>query len=238
MGFGLTFIGYFIAYVVSWAFPPVKLAGYALMIWGCFKLSEYNTGFRNCTLPLGFLSLAGVYSLLGYVYDVLGIASTLFEAKALSIVSNIGEALDVSFHACLLIAVCSIAKETELPKMAYKSMRNLLVVIVAELAYFVALFIPAGKAASVVSYIAVILRLLWVMLNVVLLANCYKMICPEGEEDMPVKESSNPIIRKMDAVIIEREENAKQAAIDLVRRRREKKDDKPIEHKKRKRKKK
>jgi hypothetical protein len=53
---------------------------------------------------------------------------------------------------------------------------------------------------------------------------------------MPVVESKNPIIRKMDAVIAKREENASQAAVDLVRRRREKKNDKPIVHKKRKRK--
>lgn len=234
MGFGLTFIGYFIAYVVSWAFPPVKLAGYALMLWGCVRLSEYNTRFRNCTLPLGFLGLSGLYSLIGYVYNALGVSSTLFGDKILSIVTNVSEAVDVSFHVCLLIAVCSIAKETELSKMAYKSMRNLLVVVVAELVYFVALFIPAGKAASVVYYIAVLLRLIWVILNTALLANCYKMICPEGEEDMPVKGSSIPIIRKMDAVINKREEEAKQAAEDLVRRRRERNSSKNNKNKKKK----
>lgn len=221
MGFGLTFIGYFIAYVVSMVFPFAKIVGYAFMIWGCIKLSEYNTRFRHCLLPLGFLGLAGLYSLVGYAYEAFGLTSVLFAAKTLSIVSNLIEALDVSFHACLLIAVCSIAKETELPKMAYKAMRNLLVVIVAELAYFVALFIPAGKVASIASYIVVLLRILWVALNTVLLANCYKMICPEGEEDMPVKESSITIIRKMDEVINKREDEAKQAAENLVRRRRE-----------------
>lgn len=236
MGFGLTFIGYFIAYFVSWVFTPAKLFGYVLIMWGCTKLSEYNTRFRTCMLPLGFLSLSGLYSLLGYLYNVFGVSSTLFGGSALSIVSNVSEAVDVSFHACFLIAVCSIAKETELPKIAYNSMRNLIVVVAAELVYFVTLFMPEGKAGGIVSYVAVLLRLLWTVLNTVLLANCYKMICPEGEEDMPVIESKNPIIRKMDAVIAKREENAKQAAEDLVRRRREKKNDKPIIHKKRKKK--
>lgn len=236
MGFGLTFIGYFIAYFVSWVFAPVKLLGYALITWGSIKLSEYNTRFRMCTLPLGFLCVSGVYSLLGYFYNLFGIQSTLFGTGVLNVVSNVSEAIDVSFHACLLIAVCSIAKETELPKMAYNSMRNLIVVIASELVYFVSLFMPEGQAGGIVSYVAVVLRLLWTILNTVLLANCYKMICPEGEEDMPVVESKNPIIRKMDAVISKREENARQAAVDLVRRRREKKYDKPIVHKKRKRK--
>lgn len=225
MGFGLTFVGYFIAYLVSMAFPPVKLLGYALMIWGCVKLSEYNTRFRNAVLPLGFLSLMGVYSLMETIYGTLGITSTFFEAGAVNIAANINEAIDVAFHACLLIAVCSIAKETGLDKMAYKSMRNLLIVFASEIAYFVAILLPVENVASVVSYIAVVLRIIWIVLNVVLMANCYKMICPEGDEDMPVRESNIEVIRKMDAVINKREEAAKQAAVDLVSRRRENKND-------------
>ena len=119
----------------------------------------------------------------------------------------------------------------------YNSMRHLIIVIASELVYFVTLFLPGGEAASVVSYVAVVLKLLWTILNTLLLANCYKMICPEGEEDMPAVESKNPIIRKMDAVIAKREENARQAAIDLVSRRRNRENEKPIVHKKRKKKK-
>lgn len=237
MGFGLTFIGYFIAYFAAWVFSPAKLIGCAIIMWGCIKLSEYNTRFQTCMLPLGLLCVSGVYSTLGYLYDLLGIQSTLFGGSILNVVSNITEAVDVSFHACLLIAVCSISKETELPKMAYNSMRNLIVVIASELLYFVTLFLPEGEASSVVSYVAVVLKLLWTILNTLLLANCYKQICPEGEEDMPEVEIKNPIIKKMDAVIAKREENAKQAAIDLVSRRRNKENDKPIVHKKRKKKK-
>ena len=236
MGFGLTLIGYFIAYFVSWVFAPAKLIGYAVIMWGCVKLSEYNTRFRTCTLPLGFLCLSGLYSLLGYLYGLLSVASTLFEGSTLNIVSNVSEAIDVSFHTCFLIAVCSIAKETELPKMAYNSMRNLVIVIASELVYFVTLFMPEGKVGGIVSYVAVILRLLWTLLNIVLLANCYKMICPEGEEDMPVVESKNPVIRKMDTVISKREENARHAAEDLVRRRERNADKPEIKHKKRKKK--
>ena len=224
MGFGLTFIGYFIAYLVSMAFPSVKLIGYALMIWGCVRLSEYNTRFRNAILPLGFLSLAGVYSVMGAIYGALGVTSVFFEARALSVAAYISEAIDVAFHVCLLIAIVGIAKETELPKTAYKAMRNLLIVVAGEIASVTALLLPIAKAASVASYIAVLLRIVWSVLNVVLLANCYKMICPEGDEDMPARESNIAIIRKMDAVIDKREEEAKQAAAGLVHRHREKKE--------------
>ena len=214
MGFGFTFVGYFIAYLVSMAFPPVKLLGYALLIWGCIKLSEYNTRFRNAVLPLGFLSLMGVYSLMETIYGALGISSTFFEANAVNIAANISEAIDVAFHACLLIAVCSIAKETGLDKMAYKSMRNLLIVIASEVAYFVAILLPIENVASVVSYIAVLLRIIWIVLNVVLMANCYKMICPEGDESMPRRESKIPFVNKF-AEALEKRENE---AIERTRR--------------------
>lgn len=232
MGFGLTLIGYFIAYVVSMAFPPAKLLGYALLMWGCVKLSEYNTKFKNCYWPLCLLGLVGIYSTMGYIYDLFNVTSVFFEGRALDIATNLGEAVDVAFHACILTAVCSIAKETELPKMAFASMRNLLILIVSEVAYFAALLIPVESVASVVSYVSVVLHILWVALNVLLLANCYKMICPEGDEEMPVRESNIAIIQKMDAVINKREDEAKKAAEDLVRRRRERRMNKTNKSKK------
>ena len=49
------------------------------------------------------------------------------------------------------------------------------------------------------------------------------MICPEGDEDMPVKESKIGLIRKMDAVINKREENAMQAGRDIMQKHNERK---------------
>ena len=233
MGFGLLFLGYFVAYLVSFAFP-VKIFGYALMIFGCEKLSEYNTKFKLCNLPLGFLSLAGLYSLVYKVYEWLSIESFLTSDGVYKAVSSVGEAFEIAYHACLLIAICAIAKETELHKMAYKAMRNLLIIIAGEIAYFVAILLPAGSASNVAGYISAVLRLVWIALDLWLIANCYRLICPEGEEDMPKKESKLSIIRKMDAVINKREEEAMETAHKLTEKRKNKTKAKKIQHKKRK----
>ncbi len=222
MGFGLLFLGYFIAYFMSLALP-LKIVGCLLMIWAVMKLSEYNERFRLCIAPLGILCAISVYAVICFISKSFEISSVICADEVYKVVSNLGEVVDIAYHTCLLTAVCSIAKETELPKPAFNSMRNLLIVWVGGVLYFVAMFMPVGNAAKVVGYIATVIRLLWIVLDCALIANCYRLICPEGEEDMPVKESKIGIIRKMDAVINKREENAMQAGREFVEKRSERK---------------
>ena len=222
MGFGLLFLGYFIAYFMSLALP-LKIVGCLLMIWAVMKLSEYNQRFRLCLAPLGILCVFSVYAIICFVSKSLQLQSVICSDSVYKVVSNLGEVVDIAYHTCLLTAVCAIAKETELPKIAFCSMRNLLIVCVGGVLYYVNLFIPVGDIIKPIGFISAVIRLLWIVLNCILIANCYRLICPEGDEDMPVKESKIGIIRKMDAVINKREENAMQAGRDLSEKRVERK---------------
>ena len=222
MGFGLLFLGYFIAYFMSLALP-LKIVGCLLMIWAVMKLSEYNQRFRLCLAPLGILCVFSVYAIICFVSKSLQLQSVICSDSVYKVVSNLGEVVDIAYHTCLLTAVCAIAKETELPKIAFCSMRNLLIVCVGGVLYYVNLFIPVGDIIKPIGFISAVIRLLWKVLNCILIANCYRLICPEGDEDMPVKESKIGIIRKMDAVINKREENAMQAGRDLSEKRVERK---------------
>ena len=222
MGFGLLFIGYFIAYFMSLALP-LKIVGCLLMIWAVMKLSEYSERFKLCIAPLGILCAISVYAVICFITKSLNVPSVICSDSVYNVVSNLSEVVDIAYHTCLLTAICAIAKETELPKLAFSSMRNLLIVLIGGIMYFVALFIPEGSAAQIIGYIATVIRLLWIVLDCVLVANCYRLICPEGEEDMPVKESKIAIIRKMDAVINKREENAMQAGRDFMQKRADRK---------------
>ncbi len=222
MGFGLLFLGYFIAYFMSLALP-LKIVGCLLMIWAVMKLSEYNQRFRLCLAPLGILCVFSVYAIICFVSKSLQLQSVICSDSVYKVVSNLGEVVDIAYHTCLLTAVCAIAKETELPKIAFCSMRNLLIVCVGGVLYYVNLFIPVGDIIKPIGFISAVIRLLWIVLNCILIANCYRLICPEGDEDMPVKESKIGIIRKMDAVINKREENAMQAGRELSEKRVERK---------------
>ncbi len=202
MGFGLLFIGYLVGYLFSLALSPLKLVGCIVMLVAVKKLSEYNTRFKLCYAPLGILCLFGAYSILQFI----------LERSVIGILSMLEVAVDAAFYTCLLTAVCAIAKETELPKYAYKAMRNLYIALLYVIARFAVLLIPEGTAANVMGNMVVIAELLIVVLNLLLFANCYRLICSEDEVDMPIKESKIPLIRKMDAVMNKREEEAMQAA--------------------------
>ena len=225
MGFGLLFLGYFVSYAMT-LILPVGIVGYVMMFLATRKLSEYNSRFQLCGLPLAGLTAVSVYELGYTVCDHLSLSPEIFSAEVSKIVFGVREGIAVAFHTCLLIAICSIAKSTELDKLAFKSMRNLVVVFVGEIAYFVALLMPSGEAASVVGYVGTLLRLAFVVLNLLLIANCYRLICAEGDEEMSAKESRFEIINKMNAVINKREEEAMQAATELSQKRAQKKKEK------------
>ena len=236
MGFGILFFGYFISYLASQLFH-IEIIGYIIMAIALTKLADYNTKFNLCFLPLGLMGVISVYILANNIMDYIQLEAllsneispwTYFWEKQDNIFLDIAYALrkilDAVFHSCLLTAICSISKETDLPKIARGSMRNLLLIFAETVLYIVACVLPPlWKATVLIGNTSTLLTVLSAILNVWLIANCYRLICDEADRDMPAKESKNPIIRKMNAVIDKREENAKDAAQKLVQARRDRK---------------
>ena len=207
MGFGLLFVGYFVTYVMSYVFIP-KLLGCVLMLAGVIKLSEYELRFKRCIPVLGAMGVSSAYMLLRNIFEYFSIESSLFSEVSLNVVSTIDEALTVLFHILLLIAITAIAKSTEIEKICFKAMRNLLIIGVAEVAYFIVLLVPASETKQVIFWIALCLRLIWIVLDLMLLASCYRMICDENDVDMPDKEINVPIIKQMEDIMRRRDKNA------------------------------
>lgn len=241
MGFGLLFLGYITVYLLSYAMVP-RLIGYGLMIWGVIKLSDYNTKFKRCLWALYPLCVVGAYMLAAQIGRMASLTVGFLSGTVYNVVGCLEEALSMVLHYFLLLAICSIAKETNLPKVAYRSMRNLFLVGAAEVVYFVTIGIfsvsPDNQAGKVLLYCSFILRFLFVALNLILLVSCYRMICEEGDEDMQkVKEPKIPIFRKMEEVINRREQNAYDSARSFSEKRRQKKQKKAEEQKQKGRKK-
>lgn len=209
MGFGLLFVGYFVSYVMSYVFIP-KLLGCLIMLAGVIKLSEYEIGFKKCVPVLGAMSVASAYMLVRSALEYFGVNSAVFGELAVNIVSTAEELLGFLFHIVLLMAINKIAKDTGVNKLCFRAMRNLVIIAVAEIAYVTLSFIPksAESVTQVIFWIALCLRLIWIVLDLVLLASCYRMICDEGDADMPDKEVNVPIIKQMESVMRKRDKNA------------------------------
>lgn len=225
MGFGLLFVGYFVTYVMSYVFIP-KLLGCIIMLAGIIKLSEYELKFKRCIPVLGAMSVSSAYMLLKNIFEYLRIESQLFNDGILNVVSTVDEGLTVLFHIFLLIAITSIAKSTGIDKLCFKSMRNLLIVGVAEVTYFAVLIFQDINIKQVLFWIALCLRLIWIVLDLLLLASCYRMICDEGDADMPDKEINIPIIKEMENIMRRRDKNAFDSGMNIREKRREKKESK------------
>lgn len=207
MGFGLLFVGYFVTYVMSYVFIP-KLLGCIIMLAGILKLSEYELRFKRCIPAVVAMSVSSAYMFLRNVFEYYRIESSLLNEGILNVVSTVDEAFTVLFHVLLLIAITAIAKNIGIDKICFKAMRNLLIICVAEVVYFVVLMVPASDMKQILFWIALCLRGLWIILDLMLLASCYRMICDESDADMPDKEINVPVIKQMEDIMRRRDKNA------------------------------
>ena len=212
MGFGLMFVGYFFVYVMSYVFIP-KLLGYLIMLVASVKLSAYELKFKPCVPILGFMSVISAYALTENILDHFGVVPPMFGEGILNVVSTAEEILTIAFHAFLMLAINSIARSTGLDKLCFRAMRNLLLIGIAEMTYLIVLLLPKNNFVQYVFFAAVILRFIWIVLDLLLLVSCYRMICEEGDESMPDKEIKIPIIKQMEAIMRRRDKNAFDSAL-------------------------
>ena len=218
MGFGLMFVGYFFTYLISLVLVP-KILGYAIMTWATVKLSAFDVKFKRCISVLCGLLIVSAYILAGDILKYFNIEIALFNSMVTSIVSVVEEALVVTFHILLMLAIGNIAKDTGLEKIRFRAMRNLLILCVAEAIYTVLAFLPKNTVIQNVFTVAIILRFVWIFLDLILLASCYRLICEAGDEDMPEREINIPIIKQMEDIMRRRDKNAFDSGRSLAEKR-------------------
>ena len=223
MGFGLMFVGYFFTYIISLVLVP-KILGYVLMMCATVKLSAFDIKFKRCIPVLGGLFLISSYTLLGDILGWLNIGSSLFNNSVLNVVSVAEEVLVVAFHIFLMFAIGSIAIDTGLEKIRFRAIRNLLLICVAEVLYVVVALLPVSDIFQAATFVVVMLRFIWIVLDLILLASCYRMICEAGDEDMPEKDVSIPVIKQMETIMRKRDKNAFDSGKKWTEKRREKKE--------------
>lgn len=234
MGFGLLFIGYFTAYIMSlnrWG-VLFRIFGYILASFGIIKLSQYNRNFiysLYASLSLAlincFTALSGVSA---YLYDNLVISSNPFGDTFLSVIASIEMVMILVFHVLLLFAVRAIAKETEADKIVVASMRNLFFIGAYFVLYFVQ-YLPFGFIDSYKRNMGMpifVLYLVCLVFNLILLFSCYSGICDENDVEMERKPSRFEFVNKYREELDARQEKAKREADEYRRQRKEQKNKK------------
>lgn len=230
MGFGILFFGYFIANLMSLNSYGALFTflGYLLMGRAFLQLAEYEKKFLYAlyaSLPLGLIALYRIVGLCSELFlwnlpifgEVAGRVTTLLEFVAFLV-----------FHVFLVYAIRRQATAVELPALSKAAVRNLIVVSVYALAVTVG-HLPFGFVDDwynrYFSFPIVLLQLISYLLMLVLIARCYMWICPEGDEEMPLKKSRFALVNKIREETAKREQQAadstKEYAEEKLRKRKE-----------------
>lgn len=206
MGFGLLFIGYM--FTLDYSLQKVvfdllpDVLGYLIMFSAMCKLAPYNKGFGYAkVLLLPLIALGGVTA----AFEVAGVIGYTPGSIIVDIVktcSMLSKFFMFAYTVALTMGIRDIARETDLPKVVFRAIRNMAMSSLYYVAYIAFDFMPiSGAKAQMVNAIIYSFGVIVILLNLLLIFSCYMRICLEGDEDMPAKPSRFAIINRMNAKI-------------------------------------
>ena len=194
MGFGLLFIGYFVA---SLGFVSVlRLAGYMLTAYSAKKLKQYNTAFGFFEIASGVMLVA---SFVSTVIDLLGLimGEGVVGDTLISIIKNAEVILSCAYNIVMLLSIRQIALETEERKISLGAVRNGVFVVIYAVVYMISRL--PFEFTKYLSLPLILVQFLWILLNILLIFSCYAKICDEGDVNMERKPSRFAFVNEMRA---------------------------------------
>ena len=227
MGFGVLFFGYLLNLSIFKQFTDVIC--FLIILYALIMLSRFNSGFRRAMywcIPL--IIAAGVY----FVYELcvmLGVIGYVSIPERTATVATSYYAvfsglLKIVFTSYLLLGIQEIGKETGVPVIELKAARNRFLTFVYYIPYiFTELEYPWGSVMEKVALYAFvpvfIFGIVYHIMNLALIHNCYVWICLEGEDNMERKRSRFSFVNRL----AEKEDKLQER---LVERKREQRDGK------------
>ena len=201
MGFGLLFIGYFMAAFMSMS--PIggyliRVFGYSIVLYAAYKLKKYNKDFKY--LCVGSIVMIGVSMLIAIsgIFD--GITgTTLLGANAKNIIGHAERVGYLLFTASMCVPIRSIADETEVNKISMSAVRNLTFTAIYFILYLIA-YIPLPFLKDYGKYFGTpvfILYIVIIFMNLHMIFSCYAKICDESDVDMKQKPSRFAIVNRL-----------------------------------------
>ena len=184
MGFGILMIGYFFANVMSLysTLSLAMLAGYPLMIWGLRRLAPYHARLRYtyyaAYAALPFAVYFSVFSIMQWCHADWG-----FFAVTHTAVEWCYFAFTLALHFLLLYGLAGLAGELGLVSVQSAAWRNVIMMALYAVIDLVSrLPIPWITAnAGYFTAPVLLLKILFLLLNMWLLFQCYRKIAPEEE---------------------------------------------------------
>ena len=194
MGFGILFLGYLIAFLLylnPYA-AVTRLIGYCVIFAALTKLRRHNRWFAfSQTAAIPLIVLALVDSVIDITTRIMGEGTPAAMTAATGGIETAMTLLLLVFHVCLLMAVYTIAQDTDLPSLAAAARRNIVLIAAYAVLHGIwSLPVKLGDSYTVtLSLMVFVLQLIWTVADLILIFRCYMWICLEGDEDMAQKPS-------------------------------------------------
>lgn len=227
MGFGILFIGYFIATLMGFGYAPIRLIGYGIVWVSSFKLKRYNTNFVflsiGASIMIAVSALLTALSVTDFLYTEMLISGKIFPQGFSASMAHIERICYLVFSAALLYPIRSIAIETEVEKISFGAVRNFVFSLVYFVLYGIA-YLPFSFAQDYKKYFSVpvfLMDIAIIVLNLVLIFTSYAKICDESDVDMAQKPSRFAFVNRYRAENERRREEAAQRALEKQRERAE-----------------
>ena len=196
MGFGILLCGF----ALSMSNYPgyTDCIAFFIIFYAMLKLDEFNIFFRLSKYISFVCTVLGMAGIMLYAGEFIGLVD---ETNVyVDLYDNISEALKVVFGIFMLLGTVRISIETDLPKTArfgaWCICIDILWGVLFAISFFFAPILPFRMLMRLVYMLAVLYHIF----------SCYRMICLEGDEDMPEKPSRFEFVNRIRARLAEKAE--------------------------------
>lgn len=202
MGFGLLFIGYFIAFLMSmhaygWA---TQIIGFYIILRALMKLSEYKHSVTRCLIPLTVMTLCQVFSAVhsfGFFDAMTGnLFTALRHLQIENFINTVSLTFVMIFHFLLLHSIKELAMDVEDTAISRLATRNNYIVGTYFLLDMIVILLPDSNFTKVLFLITVLASIIYPIFILHLLYRCYAGICAPEDKDMEPKPSRFAFINK------------------------------------------
>ena len=203
MGYGLVLIGYLLTFFTSLTLYGwmTRLLGYLVMAYGFYKLKDYFPSYKLSLFSLLAIFLIGLGEAGCEIAKMLGSSSEAVDPIK-NIICYTRDGMIYVFHIFFLVSTCIAFGVVGMNEKKVSAVTDICAVTVGYVFYILSAF------GIVQANVAFFVQLIWSIMVAVLILGCYMRICPEGDEDMPRRESKIPFINKFAEALEKRENEA------------------------------
>lgn len=187
MGFGILFFACFLTYLgeLTPLAPYTFVLGSALILYAMYKLYEQNKFF--------FISMIGAFILL--LISIVNAIMSAFGAGNLlyRVMISVQSYTSVILLFFMLVAIYLIAKEVELRKIQGWCIVDGAFVLIYTVCDIISMLIKNNAVFVRLGVVCLATQILYTVLLLVILFNCYARICYEDDKDMKKEATGMPV---------------------------------------------